>query len=101
MHTTRHSEIFVINNDVRIADTPGFTMLDLDIDSNPINLFRYYPDFIDYCDCKYANCDHTNINDKDCKIAKAVIDGKINSQRYARYVKLYKNLKEEWRKKYD
>ena len=101
MHTTRHSEIFVLDNNIRIADTAGFSMLNLDIDANPINLYRYYSDFADYCDCRYSNCDHTNINDKDCKVASAVKEGKINKNRYERYIKLYKILKEEWRKKYD
>lgn len=100
-HTTRHSEIFVINDDILIADTPGFSMLDLQLDIDYKELSRYYSDFAMYLECKYSNCDHTNLKDKDCCVARAVLDNKININRYNRYVELYKIMKEKWRKKYD
>ncbi|MBE5735012.1 MAG: ribosome small subunit-dependent GTPase A [Clostridiales bacterium] len=99
-HTTRHSEIYVVD-DIKIADTPGFSMLDLNIDIEPEDLGKYYKEFDKIGKCKYTNCDHTNIDDKDCMIAKLVKENKINDLRYKRYVQLYNLLKEKWRKKYD
>ncbi len=99
-HTTRYSEIFLLSDNIKIADTPGFSMLDFDINIEPEELSQYYPDMELY-KCKYTNCDHTNLQDKDCAVAKAVISAKINYKRYDRYIKLYSVLREKWRKKYD
>ena len=100
-HTTRHSEIFVLADNIRIADTPGFSMLDLQIEIEYYELSRYYADFANYINCRYSNCDHTNLNDNDCMLANAVKNKQVNIDRYERYVQLYKILKEKWRKKYD
>ncbi len=99
-HTTRHSEIYVMD-DIKIADTPGFSMLDLDVNMDPEDLWKYYKEFDNLPPCKYTNCDHTNLKDKDCTIASMVNDSRINKDRYNRYVLLYQKLKEKWRKKYD
>ncbi len=100
-HTTRHSEIYILDDNIMIADTPGFSLLDLDIDIEPKDLSKYYVDFEEFLDCKYSNCDHTNLQDKDCMLARAVIDEKVDKNRYIRYTELYKKLREKWRKKYD
>ncbi len=99
-HTTRHSEIYVFE-DMKIADTPGFSMLDLDIDIEPEDLGSYYREFDNIKSCRYTNCNHVNLNDADCSIAKSVKEGNVNKYRYDRYVQLYNILKEKWRKKYD
>ncbi len=100
-HTTRHSEIYITNKNIMITDTPGFSMLNLDINIDPATLSHYYPEFDKYRQCRYADCDHTNLLDKDCAVAKAVNNGNINKLRYDRYVELYKICNERWRKKYD
>ena len=97
-HTTRVNEIFVCD-DFLIADTPGFSSLDLNIDYK--DLCKYYPEFEDYIDnCKYLDCSHIK-EGKDCGVCRAISDGKINKDRYDRYIDLYQKLKEKWEKKYD
>lgn len=99
-HTTRHNEIYIIDNNIFIADTPGFSMLSLDI--KPSELKRYYDDFCEFEDeCRYIGCDHINSKAKDCGVVKAVEEGKICLSRFNRYCKIYSELKEKWERKYD
>ena len=50
--------------------------------------------------CKYLDCSHVG-EGKDCGVISAKDMGKINTDRYLRYVDLYNKLKENWEKKYD
>lgn len=97
-HTTRVNQVFISSN-FMIADTPGFSSLELNIDYR--DLSGYYNEFDEYkCNCKYLDCSHIK-EGRDCGVRVAVSDGKINKDRYARYVDLYGKLKENWEKKYD
>lgn len=100
-HTTRHCEIYTLENDIHIADTPGFSMLDI-LDIAPQNLKDYYLDFTPFAeDCEYADCNHISNKGKNCEVINAVEKKKLNKNRYLRYVELYKKLDEKWRRKYD
>lgn len=97
-HTTRVNEIY-LNKDYMIADTTGFSSLDLDLDYT--ELAGFYPEFEECLGkCKYLDCSHIK-EGKDCAITKAVNEGKISKERYNRYVALYGVLKKKWEKKYD
>ena len=97
-HTTRVNQIFV-SNDICIADTAGFSNLELELDYRELSAF--YPEFDKYLDdCRYLDCSHVG-EGKDCGVISAVEAQKINYDRYSRYVELYKKLKENWEKKYD
>ncbi len=97
-HTTRVNQIFV-SNDICIADTPGFSNLELNLDYRELSAF--YPEFDNYLDdCRYLDCSHVG-EGRDCGVISAVETQKINYDRYSRYVELYKKLKENWEKKYD
>ena len=99
-HTTRHSEIF-IKNDIKIIDTPGFSLLDLN-DIEPDELCRYYVDMEPFAEkCLYKGCTHINSTEKNCGVVKAVNAGKYNRERFERYCELYKIIKQNWEKKYD
>lgn len=97
-NTTRHIEILELDDGTRIADTCGFNMLEMPkIDPN--NLPSYYVDFDDYAkDCKFRGCAH--FQEEHCGVKKAVADGKISHERYDRYIKLYKDIKEKWENRY-
>lgn len=100
-HTTRHSEIFEIMANTFIADTPGFSLLEL-FDVKSANLKNYYDEFDDYKDeCKYKNCTHTDIKNELCAVKRAVELGKINKERYNRYVEIYRELKQKEDTLYD
>lgn len=99
-HTTRHHEIFKFD-DIMIADTPGFSMFDV-IDIKFDDLHSYYADFAPFeDDCKFGGCTHINCSSHNCGVVKAVENGQICLERYQRYCKIYSDLKNLWRQKYD
>lgn len=68
-----------------IADTPGFSSLDLNL--SKLEIAHYFPGFEEkYLSCFYSNCLH--LKEKDCKILLAVQEGNIPSIAYENYLKL-------------
>lgn len=68
-----------------IADTPGFSSLDLNL--SKLEIAHYFPGFEEkYLSCFYSNCLHQK--EKDCKILEAVKEGIIPSIAYENYIKL-------------
>lgn len=97
-HTTRVNEIYIYDN-VMLADTPGFSNLELNIDYRELSSF--YPEFENYLGkCRYLDCSHVK-EGKDCVIISALNSGDINSERYQRYCTLHDKLKLMWENKYD
>lgn len=91
-NTTRHSEIFTLDNETYIIDTPGFTSLDI-TDITKEELVSYYPEFSNFAsECRFRGCAH--MSEPDCAVKKAVSDGKISSVRYENYRTLYNELKD-------
>lgn len=86
VHTTRHVELFKVGR-AYIADTPGFSGLDIEMDKNDIK--KYYPEFRDK-NCKYDNCNH--VNENKCEIKELYESGKIRKSRYDNYVKFWSEL---------
>lgn len=84
-HTTRLVELLEINNGL-IADTPGFSSLDINMDKR--DLKKYYKDF-NYS-CKYRSCNH--VKEDGCEVLKLVSSGKIPSWRHENYVKFIEEL---------
>lgn len=95
-HTTRECTIFVLDNNILIADTPGFSMLELSIKHTELK--SYYPEF-ENSKCKFANCNHTT--EIGCNIKAKVDNGEIDKDRYNRYVEIFNQLKEKWEREYD
>lgn len=92
-NTTRHCELFK-TEDFYIADTPGFSALDETYLPIPeADLARFYPDFLEHLpNCKFSSCVH--INEKQCAVKNALESGKVDNDRYQRYIKIYNALKE-------
>lgn len=88
-HTTRHTELLNVRGGL-IADTPGFSKLDLvDIEKN--DLASCFIDFDIYREnCKYSTCIHNN--EPDCAVKDAVDSKKILHSRYTNYIQFYKEL---------
>ena len=84
-HTTRHVELISMCDGL-IADTPGFSSLDLsdmtqeDIRDNFIE-FNKYREF-----CKYDDCMHNKENINECMI-KRELGNEIRESRYENYLK--------------
>ncbi len=97
-HTTREVTLYHIGKSL-VADTPGFSSLDIEQSSEVImkdELPFCFPEFTDYLGkCKFSTCSHTV--EKGCCILEALKDGIIHPGRHANYVSMYndvKNLKE-------
>ncbi len=93
-NTTRHSEIFVLDNGGGIADTPGFSALELEF--SPEQIVDSYLEFKPYLNkCRYDNCNHIHEKECDCVVKQAVKRGDISQARYDRYVTLFELAKEK------
>lgn len=95
-HTTRHAQLFALDEDTFIMDTPGFTSLSLG-EMEKEELQGYYPEFAEYeQNCRFGGCSH--ISEPVCGVKDALENGKISQVRYRNYVVLYEELKN--RKRY-
>ena len=93
-HTTRQVELFKLC-DGYIADTPGFSSIDLlkCVDVSKENLVLGFVEFNKYTDdCKFSSCSHTN--ELGCAVIDAVNRGEIDESRHKNYVSMYRKLKE-------
>ncbi len=92
-NTTRHTQIFAINPQSFILDTPGFSSLNL-FELEKEDLHFYYPEFEQYeSECRFRGCAH--ISEPDCGVKKARAEGKISEIRYHNYELLYEELKNQ------
>ena len=91
-HTTRYGSLYKIK-DYFIADTPGFSSLDL----NELSIEEIKRGFVEFnnCDCKYQDCNH--INTDGCGILPNV-SKKILQSRYDNYTKIVREANESSRK---
>ena len=95
-HTTRHSEIFCIDDTTYIMDTPGFSSI-YTCPCEKEEIKGYFPEFYGYeGKCRFNGCVH--VNEPDCSVKEAVNNGAIGQSRYDNYVLFYNEIKE--RKKY-
>ncbi len=98
-HTTREVTLYHINNGL-VADTPGFSSLDIEQTSDVIvkeNLPFCFPEFQEYLGkCKFTSCSHTV--EKGCLILEALNNGEIDKNRHESYVSMYNDVKDlkEW-----
>ncbi|MGN0453215.1 MAG: ribosome small subunit-dependent GTPase A [Ruminococcus sp.] len=93
-HTTRTVELFKVNGGY-IADTPGFSTIDLEryrLDDKD-SLMYCFPEFEEYLGkCRFSSCMHTC--EKDCAVIEAVKNGDISKSRHQSYVEMYNEVKD-------
>ncbi|GEO03904.1 putative ribosome biogenesis GTPase RsgA [Adhaeribacter aerolatus] len=82
-HTTTFAEMFEVNPNTFIIDTPGIKELGLvDIEDNELG--HFFPEIRERMqDCKYYNCRH--VNEPGCAVVPAVKAGQIALTRYESY----------------
>ena len=93
-HTTRTVELFKVNGGY-VADTPGFSTMDLERYQLCDNqqLMYCFPEFEDYLtECKFSSCMH--ICEKGCAVLEAVNEGIIPKSRHESYVEMYNEVKD-------
>ena len=92
-HTTRHVELFTTGHNGRIADTPGFSDLDLPAKKST-QLANNYPDFAVLSqECRFGDCLH--FRETDCGVKTAVDKGLIPQFRYNNYIQLLEEVMEK------
>lgn len=90
-NTTTITSLYEIEDNIYIADTPGFSTFDIN-EIESINLDKYFIEFREYIkECEYQGCSH--VKEKNCGIKNAVYNSKISRNRYDRYIKIYEDLK--------
>ena len=98
-NTTRHAELLV-KDGLRVLDTAGFSLLELDGGMEPVTLKEYYPEFAEYeGKCRFEPCYHDR--EPGCAVTAACEEGAIHPQRLARYRALLAEVRQAWRERYD
>ncbi len=94
-HTTRHVQLYCLDEDTFVADTPGFSSFDteqMDVLLKE-NLQYTFPDFAPYLgQCQFHDCSHRK--EPGCRVRSAVEAGQIESTRYNSYLRLYEKAEQ-------
>ncbi len=98
-HTTRHAELYKLEDGGYIADTPGFSTFetnryDIIRKEELADCFREFEGLTE--SCRFRDCAH--ICEKGCAIVEAVAAGDIPKQRHDSYCAMYEEAKQlkEW-----
>jgi ribosome biogenesis GTPase / thiamine phosphate phosphatase len=86
VHTTTFAEMFEIDAETFIIDSPGIKELGLaDIQKEEIS--HYFPEMLELINqCRFNNCLH--LDEPNCAIKDAVMDGMIAQSRYFSYLSM-------------
>ncbi len=93
-HTTRQVELYELPDGGYLADTPGFSTVEISrygyVDKAQLQYtFREFKEYIGHC--RYNDCVH--LKESGCAVTDAVKQGKINVSRYNSYVRLFEEAK--------
>lgn len=94
-HTTRHSELFFVEKDTFVMDTPGFSSMFVD-NMKPEELQQFFPEFDAFVqECRFLGCVH--VGERECGVKDAVKQGSLSKARYENYRLIYEELKNKRR----
>lgn len=92
MHTTTFSEMYEIDADSYLIDTPGIKGFGT-IDFQKEEVGHFFPEIFNYSkDCKYGNCTH--IHEPGCAVRKALEEHLISESRYTSYLSILEDCEE-------
>ena len=94
-HTTRHVELFALDETTLIADTPGFSSFDADKTElcrkeELADCFREFRPYLGKC--RFLDCAH--VKEQGCAVLEAVASGDVEPTRHESYVRLYRQIKD-------
>lgn len=103
-HTTRQVELYPIEGGGYVADSPGFSSIELE-QYEPVRkeelagCFREFQPFIDKC--RFGDCSHRR--EKGCAVVQAVKNGIISPSRHESYIALYEEAMKipDWQREDD
>lgn len=89
-HTTTFAEMFQLDDNTFVIDTPGVKELGL-VDMNAQEISDYFPEMRDVrLNCKFGSrCIH--VNEPQCAVQQAVAEGKIAISRFESYLSMIAN----------
>lgn len=92
-NTTTDIKLYELEKNTYIADTPGFSSFEIsEIESTELDkCFREFVPEIEKCE--FVGCTH--IKEENCGVKKAMQEGRVSTERYERYCKIYSELKEK------
>ena len=101
-HTTRHVELFSLDHETFVMDTPGFSSFDTDQMDVILkeNLQYAFPDFGPWLgQCQFHDCSHRR--EPGCAVRQAAEKREIEPSRYDSYLRLYEKAAQykEWEHK--
>lgn len=92
MHTTTFAEMFDIDENSKVIDTPGIRELGITAVSKQ-ELSHYFPEMRKVLnDCQFNNCMH--YNEPGCAVKQAVGTGVISEERYVSYLTIKDTIEE-------
>ncbi|MCF8564420.1 ribosome small subunit-dependent GTPase A [Alicyclobacillus tolerans] len=96
-HTTRHVELFELEPNTFIVDAPGFSQLEVQVDSQDLRL--YFPEFSEWTQgCLYRSCLH--VQEDQCAVKEAVEKRQVSRDRYESYCEMYAHIRQKEENKY-
>jgi ribosome biogenesis GTPase len=97
-HTTREVRLIPLDVGGTVADTPGFSVLDIE-SINSRELAMAFREMREHAlGCRFAGCVHDA--EPECAVKQAVREGKIEQGRYERYLTFLGELREAEKKQY-
>ena len=90
IHTTTFAEMFEIDENTYVIDTPGIKELGL-MDIYDEEISHFFPEMRDlFGKCKYHNCTHTH--EPNCAVIECVENGEISISRYESYISMMEGI---------
>jgi len=86
-HTTVEIMLLPFGENSFLADTPGFSEINLSFVFSKEELKEYFREFLGY-ECKFSNCMH--LKEPGCAVKEAVKNGEISKERYNSYLNILK-----------
>ena len=94
-HTTTFAQMYDLDFDARIIDTPGIKGLGV-VDFDREELADYFPEFFALKHlCKFHNCLH--LNEPQCAVKQALDEDKLHWSRYKSYLQLLEGEDDTYR----
>ena len=88
-HTTTYAEMYDLDSDIKIIDTPGIRGFGL-VEITKYELGDFFPEFFEAKHkCKFKNCLH--LDEPDCNVKNKIKQGKIFESRYNTYLDMLKD----------
>ncbi len=93
MHTTTFAEMFDLNDESKVIDTPGVREFGL-VDIQKQELSHYFPEMrAALINCQFNNCMH--INEPGCAVKHSVNEGVIHEDRYISYLTILDTMNDK------